>query len=95
MLSLLQILFVLTNIIWYIVLAYVIMSWLVNFQVVNLRQPLVAQIWSTLNRLVEPMFRPIRRFMPNLGALDISPLVVIFILMAIRIVLTNSINSLY
>lgn len=94
MLSLLQILDFLVGIVWFFILAHVIMSWLVNFEVVNLRQKLVAQIWYGLNRLVEPIYRPIRKVLPNMGPIDISPLVVIFVLYAIRIVLANNINSL-
>ena len=45
----------------YVILAHVIMSWLINFKVLNLRQPLVAQIWDGLNRLLEPIYRPVRR----------------------------------
>lgn len=94
MLSLLMILNYLVGVVWFIVLAHVIMSWLVNFEVVNLRQRLVAQIWFGLNRLVEPLYRPIRRILPNMGPIDISPLVVIFVLYAIRTVLANNIMAL-
>lgn len=94
MLSLLMILNYLVGIVWFIVLAHVIMSWLVNFEVVNLRQRFVAQIWYGLNRLVEPLYRPIRRILPNMGPIDISPLVVIFVLYALRTVLANNIMAL-
>jgi hypothetical protein len=56
MTSLFQILMLLLNIVWFIIIAHVIMSWLINFQVLNLRQPLVAQIWDGLNRLLEPVY---------------------------------------
>ena len=72
------------GIVWFIVIAHIIISWLVNFQVLNLRQPLVSQIWYMLNRLVEPMYRPIRRFMPDLGGIDLAPMVVILIVIALR-----------
>ena len=49
--SLFEILMLLLNIVWFVIIAHVIMSWLINFQVLNLRQPLVAQIWYGLNRL--------------------------------------------
>lgn len=65
------------NIAQWIVLIHVIMSWLINFQVLNLRQPLVAQIWTALSRTVEPVYSRIRSFLPNLGGLDLAPLIVL------------------
>lgn len=67
---------------WFFVVAHFIMSWLINFQVLNLRQPTVAQIWFGLNRLLDPLYRPIRRMMPDLGGIDLSPL---FVLIAIQL----------
>jgi YggT family protein len=90
MLSLIQILFLILDVIWYLVLAQVILSWLINFQVLNLRQPLVAQIWDGLNRLFEPIYRPIRRILPDLGGLDLAPLVLLLGIYAIRIVIINN-----
>ncbi|HSG56912.1 MAG TPA: YggT family protein, partial [Paracoccaceae bacterium] len=58
-----------------IMLVHVVMSWLINFQVLNLRQHMVATIWDGLNRLLEPVYGPIRRRMPDTGALDLAPLV--------------------
>jgi YggT family protein len=89
--SILQILDMIFDVIWYLVLAQVILSWLINFQVLNLRQPLVAQIWDGLNRLFEPIYRPIRRVLPDMGGLDLSPLVLLLGIYAIRIVISNNI----
>ena len=90
MTSLLQILFVILDIIWWIVIIHIIMSWLINFQVLNLRQPIVAQIWYGLNRLLEPIYGPSRNALPQMGGLDLAPLVVILLIIAARIVLTNN-----
>ena len=90
MTSLLQILFVILDIIWWIVIIHIIMSWLISFQVLNLRQPIVAQIWYGLNRLLEPIYGPIRNALPQMGGLDLAPLVVILLIIAARIVLTNN-----
>ena len=90
MLSILQILFLLLDLIWYVVIAHVILSWLVNFQVLNLRQPLVAQVWDGLNRLLEPIYRRIRAFLPDLGGLDLAPLVLLLAIYALQIVLANN-----
>ncbi len=93
MLSLIQILLLILDIVWFIILAHVIMSWLINFQVLNLHQQLVAQIWYGLNRILEPIYGPIRRFLPNMGGLDLTPLVVLVAVYALRIVLIN--NAVY
>ncbi|WP_037313837.1 YggT family protein [Ruegeria halocynthiae] len=90
MLSLIQILLLILDIVWFIILAHVIMSWLINFQVLNLHQQLVAQIWYGLNRILEPIYGPIRRVLPNMGGLDLTPLVVLIGVYALRIVLINN-----
>ena len=90
MLSIIQILLLIIDIATWIVLAHVIMSWLIGFQVLNLRQPLVAQIWTALNRLLDPVYRRIRAFLPDLGGLDLAPLVLLIALYALRIVLVNN-----
>jgi len=88
--SIVIILLTIVNVVWYIVIAHVIMSWLINFQVLNLRQPLVAQLWYSINRLLEPIYARVRRFLPDLGGLDLAPLVVLLGLMALRIVLIRN-----
>lgn len=93
MLSILQILFLVLDVVWWIVIAHVIFSWLINFQVLNLRQPLVAQIWGGLNRLLEPVYRRIRSFLPDLGGLDLAPLIVLLAIYALRVVLINNISA--
>jgi len=90
MLSILQILNMVLDVAWFLVLAQVILSWLINFQVLNLRQPLVAQIWDGLNRLFEPVYRPIRRVLPEMGGIDLSPLVLLLGIYALRIVILNN-----
>ncbi len=95
MLSLIQILLMIVSIVWYVVIAHVVMSWLINFQVLNLRQQLVAQIWYGLERLLAPIYSRIRSFLPPMGGLDLAPLVLLLGLMAIRIVLINNASSFY
>lgn len=67
-----------------IMIVHIIMSWLINFNVLNTGQPLVYAIWDGLNRLLEPLYTPIRRFLPNTGALDLAPLVAFLIIIALR-----------
>jgi YggT family protein len=64
-----------------------VLSWLIAFYVVNTRNQVVAMIADTLWRLTEPALRPIRRILPNLGGLDLSPVVLIFILVYGRMLL--------
>lgn len=90
MTSLLQILLLALDIATWIVLAHVIMSWLINFQVLNLRQPLVYQIWNALQRLLEPLYSRIRRYLPLPGGVDFTPIILLFAIYALRIVLTNN-----
>lgn len=92
MTSLLQILLLILDVIWWVVIAHVIMSWLIGFNVLNRSQPLVWQIWTGLERLLEPIYRPIRSVLPNMGGLDLTPLVAIVCLYAIRIVLINNVG---
>lgn len=72
------------NVAFTIMIVHIIMSWLINFQVLNLRQPVVAQIWYGLNNLLEPIYRPIRNLLPNTGGLDLSPLIAFIILISLR-----------
>ena len=95
MTSLFQILMLILDVIWFIIIAHVIMSWLINFQVLNLRQPLVAQIWDGLNRLLEPIYGPVRRILPQMGGIDLAPLVVLIAVAALRIVLINNAAAFY
>ena len=68
----------------YIMLAHIIMSWLINFQVLNLHQPFVSQLWYGLNRLLEPIYQPIRRILPDTRPLDLAPLVAFIIVISLR-----------
>lgn len=95
MTSLFQILLMIVDIAKWIVLAHVIMSWLINFQVLNLRQPLVAQLWSGLNRVLEPIYSKVRQFVPTTAGLDFAPLIVLVAIYALRIVLMNNIAAFY
>jgi YggT family protein len=71
----------------YVLIAGAVLSWLVAFNVVNLRNPVVAAIAQFLYAVTEPVLRPIRRVLPNMGGLDISPVVVILIIIFIQSVI--------
>jgi YggT family protein len=92
MYSLFQILMMVLNIVYFIVIAHVVMSWLINFQVLNTRQPLVAQLWYGLNNLLEPLYSRIRGFLPRMSGLDLAPLIVLVAIYALRIILANNVQ---
>jgi len=71
----------LLNLYFWVILITVIMSWLIGFNVINGANPYVRQISYALHRLTEPLLGPIRRFLPDLGGIDISP---IFLLLALQ-----------
>lgn len=62
------------QIFWFLIIAQVILSWLVQFDVVNMRNAFVAQIYSFLVKITEPVLRPVRRFMPSFPGIDLAPL---------------------
>ena len=72
------------DIAFFIMIVHIIMSWLINFQVLNLHQPMVAQIWQGINRLLEPIYQPLRRVLPNTNPLDLAPLVALVIIISLR-----------
>ncbi len=90
MTSIAQILLFVLDILWWILIVHIIMSWLINFQVLNMRQPLVAQIWCGINKLLEPIYRPLRRVIPPMGGMDITPIVVFIGIYALRVLIINN-----
>ncbi|QEE34240.1 YggT family protein [Octadecabacter sp. SW4] len=88
--SLFQILMLLIGVVRFFIIAHFIMSWLISFQVLNVRQPFVSQVWYGLSRLLDPIYAPIRRILPPMGGLDLAPLVALIGLEIIRILLINN-----
>lgn len=95
MVTLYQAIDLILSVLWFLMIAHIIMSWLINFQVLNLRQPLVASLWDGLTRLLEPIYAPVRRLLPNTGGLDLAPLVVFIIIIIIRMALQNNAGFFY
>ncbi len=79
--------------IWAVILSAVL-SWLVAFNVINTRNRFVYSVGNFLYRLTEPALRPIRSIIPNLGGIDISPVVLILLLVFARSLLNNELRSL-
>lgn len=78
-----------------LIFAHFIMSWLISFQVLNIRQPLVGQVWYTLQRILEPVYGPIRRILPNFGGIDFTPIVALIGIQILNIVLMNNAGLFY
>ncbi len=78
--SLLQLIDTIISIYIFIIFAQVILSWLLNFGVVNIRNQFVRGVAQSLFQLTEPVYRRIRNFLPNLGSIDISPIILILLL---------------
>ena len=70
-----------------VVVVQAIMSWLIHFNVLDYRQRLVGSLWDALHRLTDPVYRPIRRYMPDLGGIDITPMVLIIGLLFLQRIL--------
>ena len=88
--SLFEIIMLLLGVARFFIFAHFIMSWLISFDVLNVRQPIVGQIWYGLNRLLEPIYGPIRSVLPNMGGIDLSPIVALIGIEIIRILLINN-----
>ncbi len=90
MCSITQLILVILNIFIWVIIASAIFSWLYAFNVVNPRNQFVAMIGNALYQLTEPLYRPIRRFLPNLGGLDLSPVVLLLIIFFIDMLVRNN-----
>lgn len=77
MVSILQLILLILQIATFIIIAQAIMSWLVAFNVLSMRNDIVRNIWSALEQITEPLYRPIRNIMPRTGGLDLTPMVVL------------------
>lgn len=84
MMPLIQLIDLLLSVAFFIMITHIILSWLITFQVLNLGQPIVYQIWDGLNRLLEPVYAPIRQMLPNTGGLDLAPLIAFIGLIALQ-----------
>lgn len=89
LLTLLQIIDLLINVVVVLVIVQFVLSLLIAFNVVNMHNNAVAAIWKAVNALLEPVLAPIRRIMPNTGQVDFSPMVLIIALQIVRIIVGN------
>ena len=66
-----------------------LMSWLISFNVINIHNNMVRSVWNGLNAIVEPALRQIRRFLPDMGGVDLSPIILIFIIWFVQMEITD------
>jgi YggT family protein len=78
--ALLDVILVILQLYVYLIIAMAVLSWLIAFDIVNTRNHVVAMISDFLYRITEPVLRPIRSIMPNLGGIDISPIILLLII---------------
>ncbi len=77
------------TLLWWVFLIMIIMSWLINFNVINTRNGFVEGLWRVINAITEPILRPIRRIIPPMGGLDLSPIVVFVIIFFLQSFIGN------
>ena len=82
--ALLDVILLLLNLYIYVLVAAAVLSWLIAFNVVNTRNQFVSMVAEMLYRITEPALRPIRNMLPNLGGIDISPVILIFLIILIE-----------
>lgn len=87
--ALYQTIVILLDVLWWIIIIQAVMSWLIAFNVVNTRNQFVSAVWDFLYRITEPALRPIRNMLPNLGGIDISPIILLLLIFFIQSVITR------
>jgi len=95
LIPLLQVISIALDLYLWVVIAAVILSWLVAFNVINTHNHFVRQIVDVLDRITRPIYRPIRKILPDFGGLDFSPLVVLLIVWALQQLLIGAMRDLY
>lgn len=78
--AILDVILFLLNIATWIIIVQAVMSWLVAFKVLSIQNPTVRSIWGGLERVTEPVYAPVRRIIPPLGGLDLTPMAVLLII---------------
>lgn len=89
MLTLIEIARILLSVLWWILIVQAILSWLIAFNVINTQNDFVRSVWNGLQVMTEPIYRPIRRVLPDFGALDVSPIVVLVLIAILDTVLAR------
>ena len=94
LIAVLEILIMLLWVVSWVLIAQVILSWLVAFNVINTHNDFVRQLLYTLDRLTAPIYRPIRKILPEFGGIDLSPIVVLLVIWAVQRLLGGVVQDL-
>jgi YggT family protein len=89
MLVLIELVFLILWVLTWLIIIQAVLSWLVAFNVVNTQNDFVRGLLAGLDRITEPLYRPIRRILPDFGGIDFSPLVVLLLIQALKIILSG------
>ena len=87
LLAIFQIIDVLLQVLWWIIIVQAVLSWLVVFNVINTHNHFVRSLFNAFDRLTRPLYRPVRKLLPDFGGLDFSPIVVLLLIYVLRILL--------
>jgi len=87
--SLFRIVDLLLQVLTWIIIIQAVLSWLVAFKVINTYNDFVRQLLYALDRITRPLYRPVRRVLPDFGAIDFSPIVVLLLIYILRILLSG------
>ena len=87
--AILDVILIILSIATWIILIQAVLSWLITFRVLDVRNNVVGQIWEGLQRLTEPLYRPIRNILPPMSGIDLTPLVVLLIIFFLRSVIAR------
>jgi YggT family protein len=94
MLALIWLIDTLFSLYWWVILAMVVMSWLLAFNIINVGNPYVRQVVKLLRQLTEPVLAPIRKLLPDLGGVDISPVILLIAMEFVRRLVINALVGL-
>jgi YggT family protein len=87
LLAVFQVIDVLLQVLWWLIIVQAVLSWLVVFNVINTHNDFVRTLFNALDRMTRPLYRPVRKLLPDFGGLDFSPVVVLLLIYVLRILL--------
>lgn len=79
-----QLLMFLLNVFYWVIIIQVVLSWLITFEVINIRNQQAANFVRLIDRITDPVYKPLRRFIPPIAGIDITPIVVIFAIFLLK-----------
>ena len=94
-LALIGVLMLLLDVVWWVIIIQFVLSLLLVFNVINTHNDFVRNFLRALDYITEPIYRPIRKVLPDFGGIDFSPLVVLLLIQVLRIILGDVLQSMY